>query len=427
MDVSFADRFPTLAVDTVPEPCPNPELVLLNEPLARDLGLNPEQLRTPEGLAFLTGTAPLQASDAFRPVAQAYAGHQFGHFSGMLGDGRAVLLGALGTGDAAREVHLKGTGRTVFSRGGDGKAPLGPMLREYVIGEALHALGIPTTRALAVLRTGETVLRERPQPGAILVRTARSHLRVGTMQCAAMSTEQGLLENLVAAAGASSAHDLLRTTATRQAELIAQWMSVGFVHGVMNSDNMLLSGESIDFGPCAFIDEFSRAAVFSSIDQQGRYAYRNQPAIGQWNLARLAEALLPLIDSNPDSAVETATGVLHEYEQTYAQARARLFSAKLGEELTPEGVDELLERMERERVDFSGFFREQNPARPNPVSIPRTGHLQRALDAAEQRDLAPLQELLAAVTDPFTQRAEFAHLERPRPEDSPTPTTFCGT
>src|SRR4051812_46925918 len=299
-------------------PSPSPELVALNEELAGELGLDAEALRSPEGVAVLAGAAvPAGAT----PVAQAYAGHQFGNYSPRLGDGRALLLGELtDTAGQRRDLHLKGSGRTPFARGGDGRATLGPMLREYVVGEAMHALGIPTTRALAVVATGEPVRRETVLPGAVLARVASSHLRVGTFQYAAATRDADLLRRLTdhaiarhhpqAAEAERPALALLEAVVEAQASLVAQWMGVGFVHGVMNTDNMTISGETIDYGPCAFLDAFDPATVFSSIDRGGRYAYGNQPRVARWNLARFAEALLPLIDDDTDRAVEAATAVV---------------------------------------------------------------------------------------------------------------------
>ena len=322
-----------------PAAAPQPQLLRFNRELAAELKLDVQGLDSAFGAAVFSGSA---VPEGATPIAQAYAGHQFGGFSPQLGDGRAVLLGeVLDREGVRRDIALKGSGRTPFSRGGDGKAAVGPMLREYVIGEAMHALGIPTTRALAVTRTGEVVRREQPLPGAVLVRVASSHLRVGTFQYFAV---RGELDKLRALADYTIARHypelagrddrylgLLRAVTARQAELIAQWMLVGFIHGVMNTDNMALSGETIDFGPCAFMEATSARTVFSSIDRQGRYAYGNQPGIAQWNLARFAETLLPLIDSDSqERAVALATDVLEGFIERYDASWTRRARVKLG-------------------------------------------------------------------------------------------------
>src|ERR1700749_2335590 len=334
---SYAREVPGLSVPWTAAPAPDPELLMLNEGLAVELGVDPAELREPPGVALLAGQAP----EGVTAVAQAYAGHQFGVYSPRLGDGRALLLGeVIDVKGRRRDVHLKGSGRTPFSRGADGKAVVGPMLREYVIGEAMHGLGIPTTRALAVVATGERGIRERALPGAVLTRVAASHLRVGTFQYAAASGDRDLLRALAdyaiarhypQAADAPNRYlDLYRRVVGTQASLVAQWMVVGFVHGVMNTDNTTISGETIDYGPCAFMDTFDPATVFSSIDDRGRYAYGNQPGVLQWNSARLAESLLPLIDDNSEAAVEAATGVLDGFPDRYEQHLAAGMAAKLG-------------------------------------------------------------------------------------------------
>ncbi|HNM86095.1 MAG TPA: protein adenylyltransferase SelO family protein, partial [Mycobacterium sp.] len=299
----FAREFPELAVPWQAENPDEPLLLVLNDALATELGLRPEWLRSPDGLRFLLGNLVPEAAS---PVAQAYAGHQFGGFVPRLGDGRALLLGELAGPDGSlRDLHLKGSGATPFARGGDGLAAVGPMLREYIVGEAMHAMGVPTTRALAVVATGRPVFRDTPQPGAVLTRVAASHLRVGTFQYVAARGDIDLLRRLAdyaidrhhpAAADAENPYvALLESVVAVQAALVARWMLIGFVHGVMNTDNMTISGETIDYGPCAFMEAFDPATVFSSIDQWGRYAYGNQPVVAEWNLARFAETLLPLI------------------------------------------------------------------------------------------------------------------------------------
>jgi uncharacterized protein YdiU (UPF0061 family) len=342
-DNSYARTLAGLYTDWLPAKAPAPELLFLNGALAAELGLEPTELAAPQGVAVFAGNAvPVGA----QPLAQAYAGHQFGGYSPRLGDGRALLLGeVIDRAGRRRDVALKGSGRTPYARGGDGKAALGPMLREVLMGEALHALGIPTTRALAVVATGETVRREVDLPGAVLTRVAASHLRVGTFQFALGQADGPLLRRLfeyalarhapalVGAAGCEMA--FLRAVAQSQATLIAQWMNVGFIHGVMNTDNMTISGETIDFGPCAFLEAYDPATVFSSIDHGGRYAYGRQPAIARWNLARLAETLLPLLADANDAAaaqqaVAQATEVIDDFPAMYESALLEGQRAKLG-------------------------------------------------------------------------------------------------
>src|SRR3954452_20540457 len=337
-EVSFVRELEELYVPWQATPVAAPRLLALNDDLATELGVDADALRTEGGVAILAGSvAPAGAT----PVAQAYAGHQFGSYSPRLGDGRALLLGELvDTRGRRRDLHLKGSGRTPFARGGDGKAVVGPMLREQLIGEAMYALGIPTTRALAVVATGGGVQCQPTQPGAVLARVSASHLRVGTFQYAAASADLGVLQRLTdyaiarhhpAAADAERpALALLDAVIGAQVRTVAQWMLVGFIHGVMNTDNVTISGETIDYGPCAFMDAHDPATVFSSIDHAGRYAYGNQPAITQWNLARLAEALLPLIDADADIAVGLATDVLHTFPDRFTRAWVNGQLAKIG-------------------------------------------------------------------------------------------------
>lgn len=344
-DNRFARELPAAGVRTQPVPVAAPRLLYLNQPLAEALGLDLDSLQADDAAEVFAGNRVPQGAE---PVAQAYAGHQFGGFSAQLGDGRALLLGeVIDRAGARRDIALKGSGRTAFSRGGDGRAAVGPMLREVLVSEALHALGIPTTRSLAVVATGETVRRERPLPGAVLTRVAASHLRVGTLQYFAARGDRDLLRQV--ADHAVSRHDpelaalaeperwvaLLAAVARRQARLVAQWMNVGFIHGVMNTDNMTLSGESIDFGPCAFLDAYDPQTVFSSIDHGGRYAYANQPLIARWNLARLAEALLPLMAEGDDeaevkAAVAQVMPVIDGFPALYEAAWREGLAAKLG-------------------------------------------------------------------------------------------------
>ncbi|MBA2322498.1 MAG: YdiU family protein, partial [Pseudonocardiales bacterium] len=315
LDDSYARELPDLSVPWSAATFPAPTLLVLNDELAGELGVDPDALREPAGVALLVGDG---VPDGVTPTAQAYAGHQFGGYVPRLGDGRALLLGEILDRDGhRRDLHLKGSGRTPFARGGDGLAAVGPMLREYLMGEAMHALGIPTTRALAVVATGQPVARESPLPGAVLSRVAASHLRVGTFQYAAASGDLELLRKLADyaiarhypdAAGAANPYlEFYLRVIDAQASLVARWMLVGLIHGVMNTDNTTISGQTIDYGPCAFMDSYDPATVFSSIDSGGRYAYRNQPHIAQWNLARLGETLVPLIDESQDAAIEAAT------------------------------------------------------------------------------------------------------------------------
>ena len=472
-DHSYASLPAALFAEVRPTPVPRPELLVLNERLARDLGLDPEALTSPEQVSVLSGSRwPAEA----RPLAQAYAGHQFGHFT-MLGDGRALLLGEhLGPDDRRVDVQWKGSGRTPFSRGGDGRAVVGPMLREYVIGEAMHRLGVPSTRILAVVATGETIRRDRPLPGAVLTRVASSHLRVGTFQYAAALREHDVLERLARyaldrhfpdlAGTGDPGFELLEAVADRQASLVARWLGVGFVHGVMNTDNMALSGETIDYGPCAFLDAHHPDTVFSSIDRAGRYAYGNQPAIAQWNLARFAEALLPLFDRRPEAAVERAQELVDGLPEKFERSRLEVFRAKLG--LTTERpedrdlIDDLLSRMADRGADHTRTFLDLTVDRAplgdsafetwleawrvrrrvegedadtlrarmgavNPAVIPRNHRVQEALDAAEDGDVGPFQRLLDALEEPYDHSRSRPGFEDPPPPGSPPCITFCGT
>lgn len=464
---------------------PEPRMVRFNSELAEQLGLEAGALGGDAGAAIFAGhTAPEGAT----PLAMAYAGHQFGGFSPQLGDGRALLLGEIiDRQGKRRDIHLKGSGRTPFSRGGDGKAVLGPVLREYIIGEAMHALGVPTTRALAAVTTGEDIMRQDgPAPGAVLARVASSHLRVGTFQFFAARGETGRLRQLADYAIARHYPELagepdrylqlLVAVRDRQAALIAKWMQIGFVHGVMNTDNMTISGETIDYGPCAFIDGYDPATVFSSIDSQGRYAYGNQPKIAQWNLARLAETLLDLINpDDSDDAVRQAGEVINGFPLVYERVWLAGMRAKLGlanEE--PGDMDlaaGLLAVMETQAADFTKVFRslgraaagdvrqthalfdnpagfdlwlamwqarlgrEQVPAEQrvaamnlvNPVYIPRNHMVETALAAATKGDLVPFERLVGVLADPFTERPGLEVFALGAPSDFGAYTTYCGT
>jgi len=477
LDSSFARELPEMTVAWQAEPAPDPQLLVLNEPLAADLGLDADRLRGPDGVALLTGSGvPAGAT----PVAMAYAGHQFGGFNPRLGDGRALLLGEL-TDPAGyvHDLHLKGSGRTPFARGGDGLAAVGPMLREHVVSEAMAALGIPTTRSLAVVATGRTVRRETPLPGAVLARVASSHLRVGSFQYAAASGDVGLLRRLAdvaiarhhpAAADAEQPYlALFEAVVAAQAQLVARWMQVGFVHGVLNTDNVTISGETIDYGPCAFLDAYDPATVYSSIDTGGRYAYGNQPIVTEWNLARLAEALLPLLADDQEQAVALAVPALERFRPQYGAAMTSGWAAKLG---LPAGLDDavttplvegLLALLQADHVDLTSCCRALAGAargdvppvrdlfldlagidtwlatwralgpdadamdRVNPVYIPRNHLVEEALTAATDGDLDPLHRLLDAVTDPFTERPGLQRYAAPAPVDFGVYRTFCGT
>jgi uncharacterized protein YdiU (UPF0061 family) len=460
-----------------------PRLLALNDELARELGAEPSALRTPKGTAALVGALP---EGSATPIAQAYSGHQFGGFSPRLGDGRALLLGeVLDSRGRRRDIHLKGSGRTPFARGGDGRAAVGPMLREYVVSEAMHALGIPTTRALAVVATGDQVIRETPLPGAVLARVASSHLRVGTFEYAVQLQDAALMQRLAdysiarhfpgAREAANPYLAFFEEVLEAQAALVARWMLVGFVHGVMNTDNMAISGETIDYGPCAFIDAFDPAAVFSSIDHGGRYAFGNQPRIAQWNLARLAETMLGLFGGDKDRAVADATGILESFPGRYRAHWGRGMRAKLG--LTGEQpgddelIDELLVLLHGQAVDFTSFFRALSEAlrgeeerirslvsepgvidawlarwrrrldseavaaeavagemeRVNPAYIPRNHLVEEALESATAGDLDPLGRLVEAVSRPFDERPGLEDYAEPAPASFGTYRTFCGT
>ncbi len=466
---SYAREVPGLSVPWQAAPAPAPALLVLNEELAAELGADPAQLREPSGLALLLGQVP----EGVTTVAQAYAGHQFGMYSPRLGDGRALLLGeVIDTRGRRRDLHLKGSGRTPFARGGDGKAAVGPMLREYLIGEAMGGLGIPTTRALAVVATGERVARETPLPGAVLTRVAASHLRVGTFQYAAASGDQDLLRALAdyaiarhypeAASAPNRYLELYRRIAGAQAALVARWMLTGFVHGVMNTDNTTISGETIDYGPCAFMDAFDPATVFSSIDERGRYAYGNQPKILQWNLARLAEAMLALFDESSEAAVDAATEVLNGFAEAYERHWADGMAAKLGLAAPDrELADDILTLMRQQRVDFTQFFRalsagtarmlfsEPEPFdawaarreallaadragvaaamdRVNPIYIPRNHRVEEALAKATDGELGPFRRLVDVVSRPFEERPGLEDYASPGPAGAPY-VTYCGT
>ena len=449
---------------------PDPSLVWLNTALAETLGLDPDTLRSPAGLAMLTGSA---MPDGASPLAMAYAGHQFGGFSPQLGDGRAMLVGeVIDRTGARRDIHLKGSGRTPFSRGGDGKAVLGPVLREVLMGEAMAALGIPTTRALAATTTGEQIWRDAWQPGAVLARVAASHLRVGTFQFFYARQEGARLRRLADYTIARHDPDLagpgrylafFHRVIERQAALVARWMGVGFVHGVMNTDNMAISGETIDYGPCAFLDAHDPAAVFSSIDHQGRYAYGNQPLLARWNLARLGETLMPLMAEDPKDALPDVQAAIEGAESLFDTRRRAVLAAKTGLD-DPALQDRFLDMMTAQGGDFTLSFRALGDAArgdlaplraqigadprladwlsawgthrrlpaealdaANPLYIPRNHRVEQALAAAMAGDLAPFARLMAVLADPFRAQADGAGLDAPAPPGSGPHITFCGT
>jgi uncharacterized protein YdiU (UPF0061 family) len=461
-----------------PTPVSSPKLIILNDSLATSLGLNVQGLRSEDGVAVLAGN---RIPEGALPLAQAYAGHQFGHFN-MLGDGRALLLSEQITPLGERvDIQLKGSGRTHYSRGGDGRAALGPMLREYIISEAMHALGIPTTRSLAVVTTGDSVIRETELPGAILTRVAASHLRVGTFQFVA---QWGTVENLRSLADYTLQRHypdididenrylfLLKGVIKRQAELISKWQLVGFIHGVMNTDNMTISGETIDYGPCAFMDAYDPATVFSSIDTGGRYAYGNQPYIAGWNLARFAETLLPLLHDNEEQALKLAQDAISDVSTLYQSNWLAGMRAKLGifneEEQDESLIEGLLSMMQKYRADYTNTFRaltfdlheetvlfgtpefahwhelwqarlgrQQEPKasshqlmrNSNPALIPRNHRVEDALEAAvKQGDYSVMEQLLHVLSSPYAHSPEQAdYCTLPAPSSRPY-RTFCGT
>jgi uncharacterized protein YdiU (UPF0061 family) len=476
-----------------PTPVRAPRVLAVDGALAGLLGIAVERLASAEGAAILGGNALPEGAE---PIALAYAGHQFGHFVPQLGDGRAILLGeVIGTDGRRRDLQLKGAGRTPFSRGGDGRAAIGPVLREYVVSAAMAAFGIPTTRSLAAVATGEPVVRERVLPGAVLTRVAASHLRVGTFEYFAVRGDREAIAILVrhalerhypdALVDGSSTGDLSLALLDRvieaQASLIARWLGVGFVHGVMNTDNCTISGETIDYGPCAFLDEFDRRKKFSSIDHGGRYAFGNQPKIALWNCARLAETLLPAIDDDVDEAARRATERLDRFAGLFEGAYAKVLRDKLGLARTEQGdpalVEDLHRRLEEQQVDYTIFFRrlaevvdgprplqqleavealfrdpgafhgwaegyrarlsreQRSPAEQaaamrhhNPAFIPRNHRIEEAIVAAEERDdLRPFERLVEVVRRPYDDQPAHAELADPPRAEERVTRTFCGT
>jgi protein adenylyltransferase len=469
-----------------PTPVAAPKLVKLNRPLAVHLGLDPDWLAGPEGVEILAGK---RVPDGADPIAMAYAGHQFGHFVPQLGDGRAILLGEVIDADGVRrDIQLKGSGPTPFSRRGDGRAALGPVLREYIVSEAMAALGIPTTRSLAAVVTGENVIRETELPGAVLTRVASSHIRVGTFQYfAARSDTAGvhrLADHVIArhypdlAAAERPYHALLEAVIARQARLVAQWLLVGFIHGVMNTDNTSVSGETIDYGPCAFIDAYDPATVFSSIDEMGRYAYGNQPRIALWNLTRFAECLLPLFSDDQEKAIAEAQAALGKFAEAFDAAYQAGLRRKLGlftaRDDDPHLANDLLKAMAENAADFTLTFRRLSDAAAdeagdaevrklftdpatfdawelrwrqriatepqdaaarqavmravNPAFIPRNHRVEAVIRAAVDRnDFAPFEELLAVLAQPYEEQPGFTRYAEPPARHERVLQTFCGT
>ena len=478
-----------------PTPVRAPRLIRFNYPLAQELGIDSSAASDQDIADIFAGN---RVPDGADPLAMAYCGHQFGQLNPQLGDGRALLLGdVIDQQGRQRDIQLKGSGRTPFSRGGDGRSPLGPALREYILCEAMYALGVPTTRALAVVSSGEQVVREQPEPGAVFPRVAASHIRVGTLQLFALRQDEQALRALADHVLERHYPHLDRTAddryvqlfaaiCRRQAELIAQWLLLGFIHGVMNTDNMTLSGETIDYGPCAFMDAFKAGQVFSSIDQRGRYAYQNQPAIGQWNLARLAEAMLSLFPGDEDAAIQQATTILKDYNNIHSQAWEQGMVRKLGFSSVVAGdvqrIAGLLELLEQGALDYTLFFRrlgqvtqpnaDRSPVLSllnlpdcrnnaaleralhewldewqqqlaqretesaeviarmqsvNPAIIPRNHRVAEAIEAAENDDFSVFETLLSALEQPYAEQAAFEHYQLPPEPEQKVLRTFCGT
>ena len=466
-DNSYAKLPAQMFTAQLPTPVKAPQIIATNADLAALLGIDPSQLTGPDAAQVFAGN---HIPDGAAPLAQVYAGHQFGNWNPQLGDGRAVLLGeVVGTDGVRRDIQLKGSGPTPYSRSGDGRAWLGPVMREYLVSEAMHALGVPTTRALAAVTTGERVLREEILPGAVITRVAQSHIRVGTFQYFAsrgdMKALHALTDHVIARhyPTANGPATLLDQVITRYAALIAKWMGLGFIHGVMNTDNVSVAGETIDYGPCAFIDGFHPDSVFSAIDQYGRYAYSNQPGIGAWNMAQFATALIPLMP-NREAAIEAFTEAVHRFPTLYEAAWLKVFGAKLGiaEPIEEDRalITDLLDLMTKDGADFSNTFAQlgsqsardqfidrdafdawalrwhtrQSPdaaalmAGANPHIIPRNHQIEAAITAGRNGDLTAFHELLSVITAPYApltdQTAPFA---RAPSKDEMITRTFCGT
>jgi uncharacterized protein YdiU (UPF0061 family) len=475
-DNTYSKLSKTFIEDIKPTPVHDPELVILNEQLAKELNLDFSKTKEKDLSLLFSGNSLPNGSTT---IAQAYAGHQFGHFT-MLGDGRAVLLGEhISNKNNRFDIQFKGSGRTSFSRGGDGRAALGPMLREYIISEAINSLNIPTTRSLAVVKTGEKVVRENLLDGAILTRVASSHLRVGTFQYIAAIQNIEDLNTLVdytierhypqIKSSKTKALDLLNLVMEKQCQLVVDWMRVGFIHGVMNTDNMTISGETIDYGPCAFMDQYHPKTVFSSIDKFGRYAYSNQPPIAKWNLARFAECLIPLIDKNEETAIKIATDVIDNFQNIYEKKWLNMMRDKLGlfgeDKNDRQLIDDLLNWMEKYKIDYTNTFchlmeikidentykdesfitwfdewkkrsKLNNSSKEkqielmkknNPIVIPRNHKVEEALTEANNGNLEKMNKLNDILKNPYSNQEDIAEYQVPAPISNEKYQTFCGT
>jgi len=474
-DNSYSKLSKTFKEDIKPTPVHEPELVILNEELAKNLNLNFSGIDKKKLAEIFSGNS---LPDGTNSIAQAYAGHQFGHFT-MLGDGRAVLLGEhIDNKNQRFDIQFKGSGRTSFSRGGDGRAALGPMLREYIISEAINALNIPTTRSLAVVKTGEKVVRENLLNGAILTRVASSHIRVGTFQYIAATQNLEDLNTLVdytidrhypeIKSSKNKALDLLSLVMERQCQLVINWMRVGFIHGVMNTDNMAISGETIDYGPCAFMDQYDPKTVFSSIDKFGRYAFSNQPPITKWNLARFAECLIPLIDKDEDAAIKIATELIDNFQNIYEEKWLNMMRDKLGlfgkDKNDQTLIDKLLDWMKNNNADYTNTFchlmgveidnevyknddfknwtnewekrlKLNNSSdkylelmkKTNPIVIPRNQKVEDALADSDKGNLETMNKLLKVLSNPYSDQENIIEFQKPTPTGNEKYQTFCGT
>ena len=475
-DNTYSKLSKTFIEDIKPTPVHDPELVILNEQLAKELNLDFSKTKEKDLSLLFSGNSLPNGSTT---IAQAYAGHQFGHFT-MLGDGRAVLIGEhISNKNNRFDIQFKGSGRTSFSRGGDGRAALGPMLREYIISEAINSLNIPTTRSLAVVKTGEKVVRENLLDGAILTRVASSHLRVGTFQYIAARQNIEDLNTLVdytierhypqIKSSKTKALDLLNLVMEKQCRLVVDWMRVGFIHGVMNTDNMTISGETIDYGPCAFMDQYHPKTVFSSIDKFGRYAYSNQPPIAKWNLARFAECLIPLIDKNEETAIKIATDVIDNFQNIYEKKWLNMMRDKLGlfgeDKNDRQLIDDLLNWMEKYKIDYTNTFchlmeikidentykdesfitwfdewkkrsKLNNSSKEkqielmkknNPIVVPRNHKVEEALTEANNGSLEGMNKLNDILKNPYSNQEDIAEYQVPAPTTNEKYQTFCGT
>lgn len=427
------------SVETRPENAPNPELIVFNTELAKDLGTQTDTLTESTLARIFSGN---DLGQNVHPVAMAYAGHQFGHFVPQLGDGRAVLLGNVTpTSTTTFDLQLKGSGRTAFSRQGDGQAPLGPVLREYIVSEAMHALGVPTTRSLAAVKTGRMVYRETAFAGAVLTRVAKSHIRVGTFEYFATRGDMDAVKTLAdfvikthypTVQNESNPYlGLFKIVLERQAKLVAKWMSIGFIHGVMNTDNTSITAETIDFGPCAFMDTYKADQVFSYIDQWGRYAYNNQPKIMKWNMAQFARTLLPLIDSKDEKAIQKATAVLDTFDEIYGAEWLTLMEEKMGlcagAATNKAEIEKFLEKLEAESLDFTMSFYTLSPKK-NPLYIPRNHQIEALIQAAiSDNNLAPFHLLNTVLKKPFNDINEYPEFFTPPTQEECISNTFCGT